>query len=309
MNPLVSIMIATYNQPDYIVLAVESCLAQDYENIEVVVGDDSTNNDVYNALLPFFENKKFKYFRNTKNLGRVNNYKELLFNYSKGDWAIMLDGDDYYIDGTFISKAVSWISKNEHVVLVAAGHLIMDEVNNIKTVELLTKEDKVFDGKEIFYKKIKLGQHSTNLYNRKLAMDLDFYRIESMGADSEGLFRLCLHGQVVYFADIVVHWRIHYQNNTFKSEDALKQMHEMIFIDEVYKYSLNYLDIKSAKDWRMSMYKSMTYHIVNLAEKSKSYFTVFRSLMWASEFWGILDTLQYLKTYTYRTVFKKENKI
>jgi glycosyltransferase involved in cell wall biosynthesis len=305
MNPLVSIMIATYNQPDYIVQAVLSCLNQDYDNIEVVVGDDSTNDCVYNALLPFFNNEKLKYFRNEKNLGRVKNYKKLLFDYALGDWAIMLDGDDFYIDNHFISKAMKWITENDNIVLVAAGHLVTDENICSENTEVLTTIDKCFDGKEIFYQKIKLGQHSTNLYKRKLAIDLDFYRLESMGTDSEGIFRLCLHGKIVYLSNTVVNWRIHNQNNTFKSDDAIKQMHEMIFIDYVYQYALKFIDQAAATSWRNSFYTSMSYHITGLAENSGSYLNILRVSYWASEFWGIQTTFRYLKSQTYKYFFKK----
>jgi glycosyltransferase involved in cell wall biosynthesis len=304
MNPLVSIMIATYNQPGYIVQAVLSCLNQDYENMEVVVGDDSINDDVYNALLPFLKNEKLKYFRNEKNLGRVKNYKKLLFDYALGDWAIMLDGDDYYIDNHFISKAMKWITENDKVVLVSAGHLVIDENKSCESTEVLTAVDKCFDGKEIFYNKIMIGQHSTNLYNRKLAKELDFYRLESMASDAEGLFRLCLHGDVVYLSNIVVIWRLHTHNNTFKAKEAIKQMHEMIFIDNIYQYALKFIDAAAAKSWRKSFYTSMSYHIISLAENSGSYLNILRVSYWVSEFWGIPATFRYLKTQTYKYFFK-----
>jgi len=308
MNPLVSIMIATYNQPDYIVQAVSSCVNQDYENIEVVVGDDSTNDEVYNALLPFFENKKVKYFRNPKNLGRTNNYKKLLFDYAVGDWAIMLDGDDYYIDKSFLSKSMKYIIADPSIVLVAAGHLTIDENENKNTEVPLVTKDIVFDGKEVFYKQLRHGQHSANIYNRKLAIELDFYRLDSMAADAEGLFRIFLHGKIVYLKDIVVIWRLHSNNNTFRAEDAIKQMHEMIFIDNIYQYSLDFIDSKTAKMWRKSFYKSMSHHIIDMAKKSNSFFNVIRVSIWASEFWGFYDTFLFLKTYTYRTLLKQIKK-
>ncbi len=43
--PLVSILIPTYNRPHYFKIALESALAQTYSNIEIIVGDDSTNNE------------------------------------------------------------------------------------------------------------------------------------------------------------------------------------------------------------------------------------------------------------------------
>ncbi len=308
MNPLISIMIATYNQPIEIVKAVESSLHQDYDNLEVVVGDDSTTDDVYNALQPYFSNKKLKYFRNEANLGRVKNYRKLLFELAQGEWVVMLDGDDYYLDLSFVSKAVRYINDDPEIVLVAAGHLISDENTNLQSKEILVHEDIIFDGKDIFYKHLKLGQHSTNIYQRKLAIDIDYYRTDSMGTDAEGLFRTALHGKVVYLKDIVVIWRLHQHNNTFKGSDAIKQMHEMIFIDNVFKYALKFISKEKAISWRSYMYNAMSYHIIHLAEKSGSYFTVLRVSLWASQFWGIGGTLRYLKTYTYK-ILRQNKKI
>ena len=41
-RPLVSIMIITYNQEEFIAETIESCLSQTYENIEIIVGDDAS---------------------------------------------------------------------------------------------------------------------------------------------------------------------------------------------------------------------------------------------------------------------------
>ena len=77
--PLISVMIPTYNQPQYIAQAVESALAQDYEKLEIVVSDDSTNDATEKLLQPYLADKRFSYFRNPAQLGRVANYRKLLF--------------------------------------------------------------------------------------------------------------------------------------------------------------------------------------------------------------------------------------
>ena len=48
--PLVSVLIPTYNQPKYFRLALESAIAQDYPNIEIIVSDDSTDDRVKNVF-------------------------------------------------------------------------------------------------------------------------------------------------------------------------------------------------------------------------------------------------------------------
>jgi len=300
MIPFFSIMIATYNQPEYIVKGVQSCLNQDYDNFEVVVGDDSTNDDNYNALLPFFSNPKFKYFRNKKNIGRVKNYRKLLYEYATGEWAMMLDGDDYYIDNTYLSLAAKWINDNENIVMVMAGHLLIDENENNQTALPLVNENIVHSGKSIFTNFLKIGQHSTCIYNRKLATQLNFYSLDSMGTDADGLFRLSLHGNVAYIKNIVVIWRIHANNNTFKASDAIKQMHEMKFIDSIYHYASQFIDKSDAKVWKNKMYTGMSHHISSLAEKSENKIAIFRVAIWASRNWKFLPTLRYLK----RTLLK-----
>ena len=86
--------------------------------------------------------------------------------------------------------------------------------------------------------------------------------------------------------------------------NQLQQMHEMIFIDNIYLYALKYIDPIHAKQWRKFMYNAMSYHILHLAEQSGKYLIVLRVVIWASKFWGLYSTLRFLKTYTYKRITK-----
>lgn len=48
--PLVSVLIPTYNRPRYFEKALCSVLEQTYPNIEIIVGDDSTNDETEKVL-------------------------------------------------------------------------------------------------------------------------------------------------------------------------------------------------------------------------------------------------------------------
>ena len=48
--PLVSVLIPTYNRPRYFEEALCSVLEQTYPNIEIIVGDDSTNDETEKVL-------------------------------------------------------------------------------------------------------------------------------------------------------------------------------------------------------------------------------------------------------------------
>ena len=68
--PLVSILIPSYNQPEFFKLALESALNQTYPNIEILVGDDSTDDRVQNLIKPYLKkHRNLFYDRHEKPLG------------------------------------------------------------------------------------------------------------------------------------------------------------------------------------------------------------------------------------------------
>jgi glycosyltransferase involved in cell wall biosynthesis len=267
MYPLVTIMIPTYNQSKYILQAVESALDQDYCNIEVVVSDDSTNEDTKLILEKFSKHTNFKYYKNDKNIGRVKNYRKLLYDLSAGKYVIMLDGDDFFNDNTHITKAVTFFNMDERIIVVGAGINILYEKEGIVKEQKISEIDRVFEGNDVFKKPQFLANHQTTVYNRKLACELDFYRHPSMGCDSESLFRLYLNGKIVYLSSISTTWRIHEQNTTFVRDIKL-QVKELNFIDSISDYALPFLNVNILKKWEKYMYEAMSNHIFRIASQS-----------------------------------------
>ena len=82
MKPKVSIMIPVYNQEDYIANTIQSALNQNYNNIEIIISDDASTDNTSQIIKDFLPNQKIKYFRNQVNIGRVKNYRKLLYNTS-----------------------------------------------------------------------------------------------------------------------------------------------------------------------------------------------------------------------------------
>jgi glycosyltransferase involved in cell wall biosynthesis len=69
-TPLVSILIPTYNRPEYLRRAVESCLAQTYPHFEVIITDNSTNDDSA-RMAATWTDPRLRYFKNQGNIGPV----------------------------------------------------------------------------------------------------------------------------------------------------------------------------------------------------------------------------------------------
>jgi glycosyltransferase involved in cell wall biosynthesis len=96
-NPLISVLIDTYNYGKYVEEAIESVLTQDFpaEEMEVLVVDDGSTDDTAERVRKYGERVKHFY---KKNGGQAS-----AFNYgiarARGEYVALLDADDYWLPG------------------------------------------------------------------------------------------------------------------------------------------------------------------------------------------------------------------
>lgn len=211
LQPLVTVMIPAYAQEAFIEQAVESALAQTWPNLEVIVCDDASP-DATLARLARFDDPRLKIVRNERNLGRTGNYRRLLFELASGDYAVNLDGDDYFLDPGFIAEAMSFFAEIPDCVLVA-GYAANDEAGQVfgatgqvRRVLGLTLVSELPVEQQLM--------HMAVVYDRKKALALDFYRTPSISSDWESLYRLATLGNVVLLDRCVGVWRQHGGNAT-----------------------------------------------------------------------------------------------
>lgn len=219
--PKVSVMIPTYNQEAYITQAVESVLMQDYENIEIIVADDCSTDRTGEIVQKYLTDKRLKYVRNSKNLGRVKNYHNTLYVHTTGDWVINLDGDDYYTDKTFISRIVKTILSRKGIVCFFGGKCLPHQLKQYKNYEI-GKEQYCFPGKLYLKKYSRIGQfsHLATLYRRDIAVkDGMCYTFDGVQSDFHAIIRLCIYGDVIVSKETGFQWRVHANNATNSFHD------------------------------------------------------------------------------------------
>ena len=69
-QPLISVIIPTYNREKYIERAVESALNQSYKNFEIIIIDDSEG-DKTKKIIQLLNRDEIKYIKNETKLGFV----------------------------------------------------------------------------------------------------------------------------------------------------------------------------------------------------------------------------------------------
>jgi glycosyltransferase involved in cell wall biosynthesis len=114
---LVSVFSVTYNQQEFIRESIESVLDQDYDNLEIVIGDDCSQDNTWPIVQEYQRNHpdKIKAFRNEQNLGITGNCNEVLKRCT-GKYIAFIAGDDVWLPEK-ISKQVEVMEGNQSVVL------------------------------------------------------------------------------------------------------------------------------------------------------------------------------------------------
>ena len=254
--PIVSVMIPTYNQSQFITEAVASALRIGYPNLEVVVTDDCSTDDTQHVLQQMDGIDRVRYVRNTQNLGRVGNYHNTVHNVAKGDWCINLDGDDYYTSESFISDAMSLIQSLEphNIVAYCYSHLQLDSIKKVIPYKELDENRILVSGKDYFLNYAKYGgfSHMSILYNRNVGTSIDLYTLPYQASDFHALVRIFLMGDIILDRRKVGYWRVHGNNTTIlEVDDKLRQIG--LTYDAIQSFAKDYFSDAELKRWRAEM--------------------------------------------------------
>jgi glycosyltransferase involved in cell wall biosynthesis len=93
-QPLVSVVIATYNMGQYLPQAVDSILQQTWKNLEVIVVDDGSTDNTPEVMLNYSTDSRVNYIRN-ENQGQPK-AKNCGIKKTKGDFIAFCDADDFW---------------------------------------------------------------------------------------------------------------------------------------------------------------------------------------------------------------------
>ena len=219
MIPRVSVLIPTYNQAEYLAEAIQSALDQDYPELEVIVSDDASTDETEEVIERFLSESRLSVNRNTSNLGRVGNYRKCLYELATGEWALVLDGDDYLSDPSYLSDAMSLVEGEPETDLVFANatRLRDDLDGQLQSSHENQGLPPMSDGRDLFLRlateNISLF-HNTCLYRRQKAINIGFYQHDLISSDWESLHRYILTGKVAFRDAHVAVWRLHAENAT-----------------------------------------------------------------------------------------------
>ncbi|MEI8672067.1 glycosyltransferase family 2 protein [Vibrio sp. SA48] len=113
MKPLVTICIPTYNAASYIKETLSSIRKQTYSNIEIIIGDNASNDNTEQIVRAYIDAHKLgiSYYKNDENLGYSGNCNKLI-NMANGEFVAIYHSDDVY-NPNIVKEQVELLVGNE----------------------------------------------------------------------------------------------------------------------------------------------------------------------------------------------------
>ena len=181
LQPLVSIIIPTYNREVLLKDAILSVLGQTYKNFELIIVDDCSKYDI-KKIADSFKDNRIKYFRHEKNSG-VSASCNTGIKKASGNYVFILNDDDLIVPSAlekFVDKFQEskienlggiyswswWINNNGKTFTITNSKRNGDISKRLFKEQLFTN---AFVKREVF--------DSVGLYNEtlKVSEDFDFY--------------------------------------------------------------------------------------------------------------------------------------
>ena len=115
--------------------AIESCIKQSYSNLEIVIVDDASPENLA-SIVTQFSDHRIKYYRNEKNCGAVNvvDNWNICLSYATGEYIICMGDDDRLLPNC-LEEYVKLMDKYPDLGVYHAWTEIIDEKSQFSTLQ------------------------------------------------------------------------------------------------------------------------------------------------------------------------------
>lgn len=212
-NPLVSVIISTYNDGQYIMEAIDSILCQSYKNLEVVIIDDASTDNTTQILEEIVDDR-VHVFHNPKNFKLAHNLN-VAISKSSGKYIARMDADDIAVKDR-IAKQVEFMEANPEVDVCGSYAQTFGFSNTLLTYPVSQEEIKA---KLLFENAM---CHPAVMF-RKESIDFEYDESFSAGQDYELWSRIVWNKQIRNIPEVLLKYREHKAQTKYTSGASQKK--------------------------------------------------------------------------------------
>jgi glycosyltransferase involved in cell wall biosynthesis len=211
--PVVSVLIPVFNGEMFLAECLESVLAQDYDDYEVLISDDGST-DGSTAVIQRYArcDGRIRWWRNPRNLGIGGNFNACL-KAAQGDFLKYVLQDDKLLEPSALRQMVTTLESDLSVSLVVSASQLIDAQSRLIQVRNAFGRSGVREGKEVIVHCLAenanvIGEPSLALFRKSQAARGFDDQLKQL-LDLEMWFHLLEQGRFAFIANPLCAFRQH----------------------------------------------------------------------------------------------------
>jgi glycosyltransferase involved in cell wall biosynthesis len=232
----ISILIPVYNTEGYLAEAINSVIEQSFEDWELLILDDCSNDESYWIAIEFSNrDKRIKVIRNEKNLGMLNNWNKGI-SICQCEYFVKLDADDMW-HSDFLAESLAIMDKRSDVGMVFTKYVNIDSsgklIENSESESPDFARDCSFSCEDLVNKgawamlQYNILRQGMSLIRRKIFDEIGMYSYlltpETLACtDTEFYFRVGCHYPIYVINKCLYYYRLH--DKSISAKDSNKDL-------------------------------------------------------------------------------------
>jgi glycosyltransferase involved in cell wall biosynthesis len=217
-HPLVSVLVPVYNGEKYLAACLDSILAQDFTEMEILIADDGSTDGSRELIQRYAEkDRRIRWWRNPTNLGLAGNFNCCL-RAARNDYIKYVLQDDLLLAPSAIRQMVQALDADPAVSLVGSASHVIDDQSHRLEVRNNFRRSGVMDGKGAIMHCLSrngnlIGEPSVVMFRREQAARGFDERYRQL-IDLDLWFHLLEQGRFAYLAEPLCAFRQHFEQQT-----------------------------------------------------------------------------------------------
>jgi glycosyltransferase involved in cell wall biosynthesis len=216
-TPKISVLIPTYNYARYLPEAIESVLAQDRDDYEILISDDASTDDSARIIRHYATiDSRIRFVIHPRNLGMVANWNSCL-EQARGEYVKFIFGDDLLASPNALRSYAEMLDQQPGANLAASARILVDD--NTRMIGLWDNlAPGIYDGPRLIARCLRtrrnlIGEPSAVMFRRASAergFDPDYRQM----VDLEMWLHQLLQGRLAYTSVPLCAFRQHDEQQT-----------------------------------------------------------------------------------------------
>ena len=277
MKPLVSVIVPVYRVEKYLKKCVDSLLAQTYENFEIILVDDGSDDNC-----PQICDNYAAHYLQVRTLHKTNGGLSDARNYgtlhAKGSYITFVDGDDY-VTRTYIADLM-YLVQTYHVDIAIMDWLLVDENDSFLDIVHESEEIELMDTVEalqrMFYRKGFGVSACSKIYKKELVVKHP-YPLDTYYEDRATTYKMICECSQIVFSHKVGYYYVQHSGSIMHRTPSKYELRGLNICEDIIKYMAQYYpDVVPAA--RSQLMKKILEYIPQLLSNSKEEHRIYKIL-------------------------------